>query len=96
LTIVLLLAILAQLSLLLVLFLLGTFVIIALLQNSLKTYETNFFLNIIGINRKYGYFIEKAIQPELQQAIRIYNLEPLLSTRVDQLNLEIIDLCRST
>ena len=91
LTIVLLLAILAQLSLLLVLFLLGTFVIIALLQNSLKTYETNFFLNIIGINRKYGYFIEKAIQPELQQAIRIYNLEPLLSTRVDQLNLEIID-----
>lgn len=91
LTIILLLTILAQLSIILVLFLFGTFVIIALLQNSLKTYETNFFLNIIGINRKYGYFIEKATQPELQQAIRIYNLDPLLSTRVDQLNLEILD-----
>lgn len=91
LTIIMLITILAQLSIFLVLFLLFCFIVTAFLQNSLKAYETKFFLNIVGVNRKYGYFVSQTMRTETQQPARIYNLEPMLSTKVESLNREIAD-----
>ncbi len=91
LTILLLVGVLAQLSWILLAFLLVCFVIAALLQNSLKTYETNFYLNLVGVNRKYGYIMDQAFDEKNQQPIRLYHLEPMLSTQIEATNREICD-----
>lgn len=84
-------SILSQLSLLLVLFIMVIVVVIALLQNSIKRYETKFFLNIVGVNRKFGYYINSIYGAEYQQQIRLYKLDPMLAERVDDMNLELCD-----
>lgn len=89
LTIIMLLGVLSQLSVGFIAFLLVCFVVAALLQNSLKTYETNFFLNLVGVNRKYGYLMDQAFDEKNQQPIRLYSLEPLLSSQIEGTNREI-------
>lgn len=91
LTILTLLTILSQLSILLVSFLLVTITIIFWLQNSIKRYETKFYMNLVGVNRKYGYYLDQTFSERQQQQIRIYNLEPMLNERVAEMNLELSD-----
>ncbi len=90
-TIITLVSILSRLSLLLLLFLILIVVIIALLQSSIKRYETRFFLNLVGVNRKYGYYINNAYNAEHQQQIRLYGLDAMLTERVEEMNLELCD-----
>lgn len=91
LTLIMLLSILSQLSWILVAFLLLSFMAIALLQNLSKRHETNFFKNVISVNRKYGYYIGRTLSEEIQQQVRLYGLRPMLSEKVSELNLQIAD-----
>ncbi len=90
-TILTLVAILSQLSIFLVLFLILIVIVIALLQARVKRYELGFFMNLVGVNRKFGYFINATYSAKNQQPIRLFNLEPMLTKRVQEMNREIID-----
>lgn len=82
---------LSQLSWLLLAFLLACFSLNAWLANYIKKYETNFFLNLVEVNRKYGYYIQSGFDYDLQQAARIYNLAPLFNQKIEDINREICD-----
>lgn len=90
-TILTLLAILSQLSFLIILVILIIVTLITMLQNSIKRYETTFYKNIVGVNRKYGYFLNQAFSQEQQPSIRLYRLDKMLSLHIDKMNLELID-----
>lgn len=82
---------LSQLSCFLLAFLLACFCLNAWLANYIKKYETNFFLNLVEVNRKYGYYVQSGFDYDLQQAARIYNLKPLFNQKIEDINREICD-----
>ncbi len=84
-------SLLCQLSWLLLAFLLACFGLNAWLGNYLKKYETNFFLNLVEVNRKYGYYVQSGFDYDIQQAARIYDLAPLLNQKIEEVNREICD-----
>ncbi len=83
-------AIMITLSVWLIVFLLVGIFLTYLLNFSYKKYETKFMMELIPINRKYGYYYSFVNKTEVQKDIRLYEINPLLTKTVKKYNGEII------
>src|SRR5690606_20381919 len=79
-------AIMLSLSWILVVILLGGSLIIVVSSWLFKNYQKGFFNNIIPLNRKYGYYLGLSVQPQIQKDLRLYNMEPLFTKSVINMN----------
>lgn len=90
-TIISLVTILFTLSWFLVAFLVLTIILSILLYRYFMDYLRRFYQEIIPINRRYGYYLSLSFKDKYQKDIRLYDMAPMLTKRVEEYNDEIIN-----
>lgn len=89
-TILSLVTILFTLSWFLVAFLVLTIGISIWIYSYFMDYQRHFFQELIPINRRYGYYLGLGFQGEYHKDIRLYDMAPMLTNKVEEYNDEIM------
>lgn len=86
-----LLAVLLQLSWVLVALLLATVGLLLGIQGLFSRYERSFYAQIVPINRRYGYYFGQAMEKLPQKDFRLYGLGRLMTDKAVQYNEKVCD-----
>lgn len=82
-------AVMLQLSFVLVVMLLVTIVLMLLIQLRFSRYQTAFFKDLIPVNRKLGYYIGVTFEDYPQKDFRLYHMAPMLGDQITAYNKHI-------
>ena len=74
----------------LVVFLVVTIGISVWIYSYFMDYQRHFYQELIPINRKYGYYLGLSFRGEFHKDIRLYNMAPMLTKKVEEYNDEIM------
>lgn len=82
-------AVMLQLSWILVVTLLATIIILLIIQGSFAGYQQKFFGEMLPVNRKYGYYASLAYEKTAHKDFRLYGMNKMLGDTVTKYNLEV-------
>ncbi|NLO08988.1 MAG: ABC transporter ATP-binding protein [Clostridiales bacterium] len=88
-TVIGLIAVMLQLSWILVVTLFVTILIMLIIQGSFSGYQQKFFGEILPINRKYGYYVNLAFEKDGHKDFRLFNMSRMLGDTITSYNMEI-------
>lgn len=89
-SIVLLIGVISQLNIIIVALVLLIVIINNFIQKKSNKIEFKFYQELIPINRKFGYFANLLNDFSIAKDIRLYNIEPILSKKMDEYNKETL------
>ena len=82
-------AVMLQLSWILVVTLLATIIILLIIQGSFAGYQQKFFGEMLPVNRKYGYYASLVYEKTAHKDFRLYGMNKMLGDTVTKYNLEV-------